>query len=106
MTYTITDTNAEQLIQQHPVVVIDCWAPWCGPCQQIGPIIDELAKEFDKKALIGKLNIDVNPDFLEKHNIKSIPTLLFFKNGIKQDQMVGLHTLQALTTKVNDLLAG
>lgn len=104
-TQTTTDANAQQIIQTNKIVLIDCWAPWCRPCQAMLPIIDELAEKFEGKAFIGKLNIDENPTFPAKHNIKSIPTFLLFKNGEKIEQLVGSQSKSDLTNKLNELIA-
>lgn len=101
---TITDANAQEIIQTNKVVLIDCWAPWCRPCQEMSPIIDELAKKFEGKAFIGKLNIDENPTFPVQHNIKSIPTILFFKNGEKVDQLVGNRSKEDLIDRLNEVI--
>ena len=101
----ITDKNANELIQANSVVLIDCWAPWCRPCRELGPIIDELATDYANysSVLIGKLNIDENPAFVTKHSIKSIPTLLFFQHGAKVHQLVGGQHKSTLTAKLNEL---
>ena len=101
---TITDANAQEIIQANKIVLIDCWAPWCRPCQAMLPIIDELAEAFEGKAFIGKLNIDENPAFPAQNNIKSIPTILFFKNGEKVHQLVGSQSKSDLTNKLDALI--
>jgi len=86
---TITDTNFNETTKKHPLIVIDCWAPWCGPCQMVAPIIEELAKEHAGKIIFGKLNVDENPETATKYNIMGIPTLLIIKNGTEADRIVG-----------------
>lgn len=86
----VTDSNFNEIINKHPLVSIDCWAPWCGPCVAIAPIIEELAKEYAGKVLFGKLNVDENPRTAERFRIFSIPTLLIIENGKEVDRIVGL----------------
>ena len=85
----ILDADIEEKLKKFPTIVIDCWAPWCGPCRMIGPVIEELAKEMQGKIVFGKLNVDENPQTSMKYRIMSIPTLLVFKNGTLVDQLVG-----------------
>ena len=86
---TITDNDFDEAIKKYDTIVIDCWAPWCGPCRMVEPIIEELAKEMQGKVVFGKLNVDENPVTSAKHQIMSIPTLLVFKNGALVDQIIG-----------------
>jgi thioredoxin 1 len=85
----ITDSDIDKYIKKYKTIIIDCWAPWCGPCRMVGPIIEELAKEMQGKIVFGKLNVDENPATSAKHQIMSIPTLLIFKNGTLIDRFVG-----------------
>ena len=90
----------EETIKKFPTIVIDCWAPWCGPCRMIGPVIEELAKEMKGKIVFGKLNVDENPQTSMKYRIMSIPTLLVFKNGALVDQLVGAMPKEMLLQKL------
>lgn len=85
----INDATFDITVQQHPFVVIDCWAPWCGPCRMITPIIDELAKDYYGRIVFAKLNTDENPRTSERFGIMSIPTLLFMKDGREVDRVIG-----------------
>ena len=85
----VTDSNFNRVIKSSPLVVIDCWAPWCAPCRMMAPIIDELAKEYAGKILFGKLNVDENPRTPIQFQIMSIPTLLVFKDGSLVDRIIG-----------------
>jgi thioredoxin 1 len=96
----LLDADIDEVIKKHPMLVIDCWAPWCGPCRMIGPIIEELAKEMKGKIVFGKLNVDENPQTSMKHNIMSIPTLLVFKNGALVDRVVGAMPKEMLLQKL------
>ncbi len=86
------------------VALVDFWAPWCGPCRMIAPVIDELAEEFDGKAKVCKVNTEEQQDLAIEHGIRSIPTILFYKNGEIVDQMIGAASKQVLADKLNSLL--
>jgi len=101
MALEITDTNFDELVlKSTKPVIVDMWAEWCGPCRMVGPIVEELAKEYDGKAVIGKMNVDHNPNIPTKFGIRSIPTLLFFKNGQLVDRQVGAVPKATLETKL------
>ena len=85
----ITDSDIDEYIKKYKTIIIDCWAPWCGPCRMVGPIIEELAKEMQGKIAFAKLNVDENQNTSMKYQIMSIPTLLVFKNGNLVDRLVG-----------------
>lgn len=87
---TLTDANfADQVLKSTTPVLVDFWAEWCGPCRMIGPVLDQLAGEIGDTAKIGKVNVDENQALAGKFNVRSIPLLLFFKNGEVKDQVVG-----------------
>lgn len=86
------------------VTMVDFWAPWCGPCRMIAPVVEELAEEFDGKAKIVKVNTDEEQDIAVKYGIRSIPTIIFFKDGEVVEQMVGAASKQAFADKINSLL--
>jgi len=96
----ITDADIDNTIKKYETIVIDCWAPWCGPCRIVAPVIDELAKELSGKIVFGKLNVDENPGTSTKHQIMSIPTLLVFKNGDLVDRLVGAYPKDELKKKL------
>ena len=101
MAFEFTDTNfQETALDKDGLAVIDFWAEWCGPCRLVGPIIEELSHDYNGKALIGKVNVDVNPEISMKYGIRSIPTILFIKDGEVVDKHVGTATKQALTQKI------
>ena len=88
----ITDHSFQKEVIDTPgVVLVDCWAPWCGPCKMISPILDQLAQAYKGRLKITKLNVDENPGTSSKYNIQSIPTMLFFKNGKRVNTLVGAH---------------
>ena len=97
---TITDADLEDAIKKYDTIVVDCWAPWCGPCRMVGPVIEELAKEMQGKVVFGKLNVDENPATSAKHQIMSIPTLLVFKNGNLVERLVGAYPKDELKRKL------
>ena len=101
MAFEFTDNNfKEKALDSSGLAVIDFWAEWCGPCKIIGPHIESLAKEYEGKALIGKLNVDHNPEVSMKYGIRSIPTILFVKGGEVVDKHVGATTKQTLAEKI------
>jgi len=99
---TLSDADIDQTVSKYPTIVVDCWAPWCGPCRMVGPIIEELAKEMQGKIVFGKLNVDENPMTSTKHQIMSIPTLLVFKNGALIDKIVGAMPKEMLKQKLEE----
>lgn len=104
MTYEVTDSNIQELLASANPVVIDFWAPWCGPCKMMLPIVDELDKQYEGRVTIGKLNVDENPDTCEQYGIMNIPTMLFFKNGELVNRHVGACRKPDLEKIVDTLL--
>ncbi|MDX1477225.1 MAG: thioredoxin [Saprospiraceae bacterium] len=101
MAFEFTDSNfQETALSNEGLTVIDFWAEWCGPCRMISPIIEELAQEYDGKALIGKVNVDHNQEISMKYNVRSIPTVLFLKNGEVVDKQVGATSKQVFVSKI------
>lgn len=96
--------EAEVLKSDIPVVLVDFWAPWCGPCRSLAPILEELSKEYEGKVKIAKVNVDNNQDLARRFEVMSIPTLLFFKNGDLMDQSVGLLPKPVLASKLDQYL--
>ena len=97
---TITDADIDEAVKKYETIVIDCWAPWCGPCRIVAPVIEELAKELHGKIVFGKLNVDENPSTSIKHQIMSIPTVLVFKNGGLVERLVGAYPKEELKKKL------
>ena len=98
---TLTDYNFDENIRKYPLLVVDFWAPWCGPCKMVSPIIEQLAIELRGKAVFGKLNVDENPTVANIFRIQSIPTLIIFKNGEAVDGVMGAVPKQQLMSTVS-----
>ena len=101
----ITDANFEQVINSGKTVLVDFWAAWCGPCKMIAPLVEEMAGEYEGRAVIGKLDVDANPNVSFKYGIRSIPTLLVFKDGQVVDKQVGAVGKPVLAQKLDAQLA-
>ncbi len=101
----VTDANFDQIINSDKPVLVDFWAEWCGPCKMIGPIVEELAGDYEGKAVIAKMDVDMNPQVPAKFGIRSIPTLLVFKNGQVVDKQVGAVPKSVLNQKLQAQLA-
>lgn len=100
----VKDSTFEEFIKSAPIVIIDCWAPWCGPCRMISPIIEQLAEEFEGKIKFGKMNTDENERTPMKFNITAIPTMLVFKNGVQADRIVGAGNKDFMRQKFSKYL--
>ncbi|MEM6644190.1 MAG: thioredoxin [Bacteroidota bacterium] len=101
----ITDKNFEEIIGSDQPVLVDFWAEWCGPCKMIAPVVEELATEYDGKAVIGKVDVDSNPEVSAKFGIRSIPTLLVFKKGEVVDKQIGAVPKNVLSQKLDAQMA-
>jgi thioredoxin 1 len=101
----VNGTNIEELVKSNPSLVVDCWAPWCGPCRMMSPVIDELANDYKGKITFGKLNTDQNQDVAAKYEIQAIPTLLIFKDGKLADRKVGALPKKILEGELTKSLA-
>jgi thioredoxin 1 len=105
MALEITDGNFNELVMQaNQPVVVDFWAEWCGPCRMLTPVIEEMNKEYEGRAIIGKVNVDSNPDVSAQFGVRSIPTVLFIKNGEVVDKSVGAVPKATLDAKLRALL--
>lgn len=104
MELEITSQNFDNVKQQGKPVLIDFWATWCGPCKRLGPIIEEIAAEYDGKAIVGKCDIEENDDLTEQFGIMNVPTVVFLKDGKEVDRVVGLAMKNVYEDKLNALL--
>ena len=105
MAIEITDSNFDEVVlKSDKPVLVDFWAEWCGPCRMVGPIVEELAQEYDGKAVIGKVDVDNNPDISVKFGIRNIPALLFFKGGEVGDKQIGAVPKSVLAEKLEKQL--
>ena len=99
----VTDANFESEVEKHEgLSVVDFWAPWCGPCRMIAPVLDQLAAEYGEKAKVTKLNVDMNIKTASRFNVRSIPAILFFKDGKLVDQVIGAVPKPALAKKFEE----
>ena len=105
MALEITDASFDEVVlKSSQPVLVDFWAEWCGPCRMVGPIIDELSKEYDGKAVVGKVDVDNNQEFAAKFGVRNIPTVLLFKNGELVDRKVGVSPKAVYTAAIEEQL--
>ncbi|MBT3955012.1 MAG: thioredoxin [Elusimicrobiaceae bacterium] len=98
------DTFKKEVLEHDGAVLVDFWAPWCGPCRTLGPIIEELAREYDGKVKITKVNVDENQTLAGEYRVSSIPTILLFKDGKVADQLMGVQDKETLKSKLDSLI--
>ena len=104
MALQVTDANFDELVNSGKPMVLDFWAEWCVPCRMVGPIVDELASEYEGKVIIGKIDVDNNDDVVSQFGIRNIPTILFFKDGVVVDKQVGAAPKATFVAKIDALL--
>ena len=100
----LNDNNFDETISSDLPVLVDFWAEWCGPCKMLTPVINELSNEYTNKAVIAKVNVDDSPNISQKYSIRSIPSLLFFKNGEVKNQLVGVASKQDIADIIDSLI--
>ena len=104
MAKVVNDSNISEILGSGQPVLIDFWATWCGPCRMLGPVVDEIAEEFEGRAVVAKCNVDDCEDISMKYGIRNIPTLLYFKNGELVDRTVGVVPKQDIADRLNKLI--
>ena len=103
MVTELNEAQFNEFVKQSGVVMVDCWAPWCGPCRRMGPVVDEIANDLAGKVAVAKLNTDENQNVSMQFGINAIPTLLFFKDGVQQESLVGLRPKEDIIAYINSL---
>jgi thioredoxin 1 len=103
MVTELNEAQFNEFVKQSGIVMVDCWAPWCGPCRRMGPIVEELASDLAGKVAVAKLNTDENQGVAMNFSINAIPTLLFFKDGVQQESLVGLRPKEDIIAYINTL---
>ena len=98
------EASFNEALAQKGLLVVDFWAEWCGPCKMLGPVIEQLATAFEGKAVVGKVNVDDEPELAQKYGIMSIPTVIFFKDGERVDQKIGVMPPQEFVKTITSLL--
>jgi len=104
MEKVVTDQNINEVLASSKVVLVDFWAVWCGPCRALGPIVEEIASEYEGKIVVGKCNVDEAQDISMQYGIRSIPTIIFFKDGQPVDKTIGLVPKEEIVKRINSLL--
>jgi thioredoxin 1 len=104
MTITVTDENFNEILSEGKPLVLDFWAEWCGPCRMIGPVIDELASDYEGRVIVGKVDIDSNDNIVSQFGIRNIPTVLFIKDKQIVDKQVGASSKVKFVEKIEQLL--
>ena len=105
MALELTDENFEEtVLNSDKPALVDFWAEWCGPCRMVGPMVEEISKDYDGKAVVGKVNVDNNPGIASKYGIRNIPTILFIKNGEVVDKQVGASPKATLAEKLDAMM--
>jgi thioredoxin 1 len=105
MAQAITDATFEEVVlKSDKPVLVDFWAAWCGPCRMVGPVIEEIATEYEGRAVVGKIDVDANQEFAAKYGVRNIPTVLVFQNGEVVGRQVGVAPKQTYADAINALL--
>jgi len=101
---TLTDADFDAQVKTQPLMLVDFWAEWCGPCRMIAPLLEQLASEYSDRLAVGKVNVDENRQTTTRFGIRSIPTLMFFRGGNRVDQVIGAHPKNTIKAKIDQLL--
>jgi thioredoxin 1 len=101
---TLTDADFDAQVKATPLMLVDFWAEWCGPCRVVAPVLEELAREYSGRLTVGKMDVDDNRQIPARFGIRSIPTLMFFRDGNRVDQVIGAHPKGTIKAKIEQLL--